>query len=151
MKFTSLKLTYFFKYAFPLLILIPFSINIIDNWNSDNEFLQSWAREAAFLTIFVGFWFSALSFKLRKVTVTESGITIHSPFKPDITVSFNNVEWVSQIAMARPSMIRLKINGHEEIIFMASEQTIFEGGSFFYNENKITQFIRNILNAYSLL
>jgi hypothetical protein len=143
--YKSSNLTFVYKYLFTPIWGGVFLIGIITTWDKGDQFSHDWSRGAALMVGWGLIWLIILMIRLRSIEANESQIIINS-LNGKKVLDYQDIEYVSQIAMVRPDLISLKYHDRRtgesrKILVMPS--TTSEMFKFkILEEHDMTKFIR---------
>lgn len=104
----SSSLTPFYKYLlFPLCIGAFFYMNVYV-WTRGDVLQYYWTHFAAPMSLWLMAWFIVFMVQIRRVQADDSGLTIFSLTGDNTTVKYEDVQYVSEVALLRPRRFFLK-------------------------------------------
>jgi hypothetical protein len=143
--FKSSSLTFVYKYLFVPIWGGSFAVAIAANWTTDDQFSYTWSRSAAIMVSWGLIWLVVLMIRLRTVEATRDNLIIKKLSGQEI-IDYSDIEYVSQIAMLRPTLISLKYlnrktgESHKILIMPDAGALMFPFN--FLEEVDMTRFIR---------
>jgi hypothetical protein len=148
--YKSSSMTFAFKYIFIPIWTLSFLFVIISMWNDDNQLSRDWARGSALMFGWALIWLTVIFIRLKTVSATNDSIVIKT-IHGQKSVSYKDIEWISQIAMVVPPLISLKYFDNEsgqsrKILIMLNRN--FEFFNFnLLKEQEMTLYIRERIIA----
>jgi hypothetical protein len=141
----SSSLTFIYKYLFTPIWGGMFAFGIITTWTQEDQFSYDWSRGAAIMVSWGLVWLIILMIRLRSIEASKENLVINK-LNGQETIDYKDIEYVSQIAMVRPTLISLKYNdrktgeSHKILIMPSTSSQIFKFN--FFEELEMTKFIR---------
>jgi hypothetical protein len=137
----SSAFTFLYKYIFPIgnIVFLIFMFSFFFD-NQQSNFLDRY-----FLIFFLaGSTTFIFLIKLQAVEASDEHLLIKIPFKPNIIVQYEDIEWVYQVAMLSPSTVSLK---YKDIITKESRTILIMDGEIkgfgFAVDSEMIKFLRN--------
>lgn len=142
--YKSSSFTFVYKYLFTPIWSGLFFFGILSSWNSEDEFIHHWSRGAAMIAGWALVWLIILMIRLRNAEAHHDHLLIKS-FHGDKKIKYQNIEYVTDLAMISPRLISIKYNdtntGNAEKIFIMPA-TSPEVSFTISKEHEMTKFIR---------
>lgn len=138
----SSPFTFVYKYLFAPIWGGIFAFGIITNWSREDQFSHDWSRGTAIMVSWVLVWQLILMFRLRSIEATKDNLVIKG-LNTQTIIDYKDIEYISQIAMIRPTLISLKYNdrgtgeSHKMLIMPGTNSQ-----ANFLEEVAMTKFIR---------
>jgi hypothetical protein len=149
--YKSSSLTFLYKYLFPLLWAGGFLFGIVTTWGSEDQFLNEWSRGAAVMLPWGLAWLMLMAVRLRNVEANSTHLVIKA-FNSQKTISYGDIEYVSQPAFISPDLILIKYRNHDSgefekiLVIPSTSQRMYDFN--FMKEHVMTQYIRkNIISS----
>jgi hypothetical protein len=141
----SSNLTFVYKYIFTPVWGGGFLTGILASWNNEDQFWHDWSRGAAVMLAWALIWLIILMIRLRNIEADESQLIIKS-FNEQKSISYKDIEYISQPAMISPELISIKYRDPrtmESRNVLIIPSTTSEAFKFkFLEEHEMTKFIR---------
>jgi hypothetical protein len=138
-------MTFLYKYLFTPIWGAGFLFGIIATWTNDDVFSYNWSRGAAVMVAWAMIWLTILMIRLRNVEATSTKLVVKKLTGQE-AIEYNDIEYVSQIAMISPTLISIKYKNRRTgesrkiLVIPSTSSQMFKFN--FLDELEMTKFIR---------